>query len=104
MYRRSVCFAVELRIIRLIFLEHIVNGSQKHSCDSDNRFLVAPAFFQGEVTAADFWELLSPNGTQSTLNEKGLDIGSGPADPGSLFLSGALVVLRRKPSPGAKMR
>ena len=31
------------------------------------------------------------------------DNGPGTADPGGLFLSGALVVLRRKPSPGAKM-
>lgn len=103
MYRRSVCFAVELRIIRLIFLEHIVNGGQKHSGDGNNRFLVTPPLFQGEVTAADFRKLLGPDGAQSTLNEQGLDIGSGAADSGGLFLSGALVVLWRKPSPGAKM-
>ena len=103
MYRRTVCFAVEFRIVKLIFLEHIVNGGQEHPGNGDDRFLVAPPLFQCEVTAADFRKLLGPNGAQSTLNKQGLDIGPGAADSGSLFLPGALIVLRRKPSPGAKM-
>ena len=66
-------------------------------------FLWPPAFFNGKVAAADFREVFGFNGGKSTLNEQRFDVGSGAADPGGLFLSGALVVLRRKPSPGAKM-
>lgn len=100
---RTVGYAVEFRIVRLIFLEHIVNGGQEHPGNGDDRLLMSPPLFQCEVTAADFRKLLGPNGAQSALNKQGLDIGPGAADPGSLFLPGTLVVLRRKPSPGAKM-
>ena len=103
MRRRAVSFAVEFRIVRFILLEHIVNGGQEHSGNGDNCFLVSPPLFQSQVTAADFWKLLGPDGTQSALNEQRLDIGPGTADSGGLFLSCAFVVLRRKPSPGAKM-
>ena len=101
--RRPVGFAVEFRIVRLILLEHIVNGGQEHPGNGDDCFLVPPPLLQREVTAADFWKLLGPDGAQSALNEQGLDIGPGPADPGCLFLPGTLIVLWRKPSPGAEM-
>lgn len=75
MYRRTVCFAIEFRIVRLIFLEHIVNGGQEHPGNGDDRFLVAPPLFQCEVTAADFGKLFRSDGAQSALNKQGLDIG-----------------------------
>ena len=52
--RRAVSFAVEFGIIRLVFLEHVVDGGQQHSGDGDNRFLVAPALFQILITVKDF--------------------------------------------------
>lgn len=100
---RTVGYAVEFRIVRLIFLEHIVNGSQEHPGNSDDGFLVAPSLFQGKVTAANFRELLGTSGVKGALNKQGLDVGPCPADSGGFLLPGALVVLRREPSPGAKM-
>ena len=66
-------------------------------------FFVSPPFFQSKVTAADFRKPLGLDSAQSARNKQRLDICPGPADPGGLFLPSALVVLRRKPSPGAKM-
>ena len=100
---RPVSLAIEVWIIRLIFLEHIVNGCQKHSGNSDDGFFVSPPLFQSKVTAADFRKLLGSDGAQSALDEQRLDVSPGSADPGDLFISGALVVLRRKPSPRAEM-
>ena len=100
---RAVGYAVEFRIVRLIFLEHIVNGSEQHPGNGNDRFLVSPPLFQSEVTAADFGKLFRSDGAQSALNEQGLDIGPSPADPGGLFLPSTLIVLWRKPSPGAEM-
>ena len=76
---------------------------QKHPGDSDDRFLVTSAFFERKVAIADFRKLLSPNRTECTLNEQRLDIRSGSADSGGFLLPGTFVVLRRKPSPGAKV-
>ena len=78
MSRRTIIFAVEFRIVRLIFLEHIVNGGQKHSGDGNNRFLVTPPLFQGEVTAADFRKLLGPNSAQGALDKQ--QLGSFPLE------------------------
>ena len=71
--------------------------------NGDDGFLVSPPLFQREITAADFRKLLGADGTQSALHKQRFNVGTGPADSGGLFLSGALVVLRRKPSPGAEM-
>ena len=87
MCRRTIRFAVEFRIVRLIFLEHIVNGRQKHSGDGNDRFLVPSPFFQSEVTAADFRKLFGANSIKRTLNEQRLEIGPGAADPGGFFSS-----------------
>ena len=81
----TVGFAVEFRIVGLIFLEHIVNSGQEHSGNSDNSFFVAAPLFQSEVTSTNFWKLLGTDGAQSTLNKQRLDIGPGSADPCSFF-------------------
>ena len=104
MCRRAVSFAAEFGIIRLVFLEHVVDGGQQHSGDGDNRFLVASALFQILITVKDFRVfLLRFNGGKGTLYKQRLDVGPSAADSGSFFLPGTLIVLRRKPSPGAKM-
>ena len=46
MHRSLVSLAVEAGIVGLIFLEHIVNGSQEHSGNSDNCFLVPRRFLR----------------------------------------------------------
>lgn len=63
-------------------------------------FFCSRCFLRSNVTAADLRELPSTN---RTLNEQRLDIDSSSADSGVFLLSSTLVVLRRKPSPGAKM-
>ncbi len=101
MGRRAIHLAVELGIVRLILLEHVINGGQQHPGNGDNSFLVTSAFFERKVAFADFRELFRPNSTQSALHQQRLDIGTSPTDPGGFLLPGALVVLRRKPGPGA---
>ena len=64
---------------------------------------MTPALFESQVAVMDFRETLCPNGTKCALNKQRLDIGSRPADSGGFLLPGALVVLRRKASPGAQM-
>ena len=103
MYGRPVALAIELRVVRLVLLEHIVNGGEQHPGNGDNRLLVSAAFLESQVTIPDFWELLGTNGAESALNKQRLDVSSGPADSGGFLLSGTLIVLRRKPSPGAEM-
>ena len=100
---RQISLTIEFRIIRLIFLEHVVNGSKQHSGNGNNRFLVASAFFESEIAVADFWKLFCANCIEGALNKQGLDVGTGAADSGSFLLPGALVILRRKPCPGTKM-
>ena len=101
--RRPVSLAVEVRIIRLIFLEHIVDGRQQHSCNGNDRFLVSTALFEREIAVTDFRKLFCLDGGQSALNEQRLDVRPSSTDSGGLFLPGALVILRCKPSPGAEM-
>lgn len=98
---RPVALGVEFRIVRLIFLEHVVDCCQQHPGDGDDSFLVSPALLYGEVTVTDFWKFLGANSIESALNKQRLDLGSSSADSGGFLLPGALVVLRRKPSPGA---
>ena len=103
MCRWPVTFAVELRIVRLIFLKHVVNGGEQHPGNGDDCFLVATAFLESKVAIADFWEFLGTNRIEGALNKQRFDVGSGPADSGGFLLAGTLVVLRRKPGPGAEM-
>ena len=104
MFRRSVVTTeIKLRIVWLILFENVVDGSEQHSCDSDNRFLMPPAFFQREITVLDFGVLAALTNSKRTLYQQRLDICPGSADSGGFLLSGALVVLRRKSSPRAKM-
>ena len=73
--RRTISHMIEFRVIRLIFLQHVVNSCEQHPGNGDDRFLVAPPLFQCEVTAADFRELFGTNGVKCALNKQGLDIG-----------------------------
>ena len=100
---RSVCLPVKFRIVRLIFLENVVNSCKEHSGNGDDCFLVSTAFLESKVAIADFWEFLGTNRIEGALNKQRFDVGSGPADSGGFLLPGTFVVLRRKPSPGAKM-
>lgn len=59
------------------FLEHIVNGREQHPCNGDDCLLVAPALFNGKVTAMDFREPFGFNGEKSALNKQRLDVGPG---------------------------
>ena len=43
------------------FLEHIVNGSEQHLGNGNDRFVVSTTFFEGKVSVTNFWELFSPN-------------------------------------------
>ena len=61
--------AVKLRIVRLIFLEHVVNGGEQHSGNSDNGLFMSPAFLECKITIADFREPFGTNRTESALNE-----------------------------------
>ena len=102
-YRWLVALAVEFRIVGFILLEHIVDSCKEHPGNGDDGFLVTSALFEREIAILDFWELFGTNRTEGALNEQRLDVSPSPADSGGFLLSGALVVLRRKPSPGAKM-
>ena len=97
MCRRPVALAVEFRIVRLILLEHIIDGREQHPGNGDDGFL------EGEITIADFWEPLSFNDGKSAWNKQWFDVGSGPADSGGFLLPSTFIILRRKPSPGAEV-
>ena len=101
--RRKVTLAVELRVVRFVLLKHVVDSSKEHSGNGDDGFLVATALFEGQVAVTDFRELFCTDSAKSALNEQRLDVDSGPADSGGFLLPSTLVVLRRKPSPGAAM-
>ena len=52
--RRSVGAAVEFGVVKLVLFENVVDGSQQHSGDGNNRLFVAPALFESKVAASDF--------------------------------------------------
>lgn len=99
--RRSVALAVKFGIVRFIFLEHIVDDREQHSGNGNNGFLVSSALFESHIAITDFRELLGTDSTKSTLNKQRFDVSSSSTDSGGFLLSGTLVVLRRKTSPGA---
>ena len=103
MCRWPIILAVEFRVVRLILLEHIVDDREQHPGNGDDSLFVPSALFECEVTVADFRELFGTNRTEGALYQQWLDVSPSPADSGGFLLSGALVVLRRKTSPGAKM-
>ena len=45
---------IKLRVVRFVFLQDVVDGSQQHSGDGDNRFLVSSPLFNSIVTISDF--------------------------------------------------
>ena len=50
MFRRTVVTPeIKLGIVWLILLENVVDGSEQHSRDSNNSFLVPPAFPQETI-------------------------------------------------------
>src|SRR5574344_1692859 len=67
---RSVDPAIQLGIVRLILFENVVNGSEQHSGDSNNRFLVTSALFDREVPIADFRVVFGAYSTKCTLNKQ----------------------------------
>ena len=101
--RWPVALSVEFGVVRLVLLEHIVDNRKEHSGNGNNGFLVSSALFESHIAITDFRELLGTDSTKSTLNKQRFDVSSGSADSGGFLLPGALIVLRRKPSPGAEM-
>ena len=65
MFRRSVHPAIQLGILRLILFENVVNGSEQHSGNSNNCFLVTSALFNREVATADFRVAFGTDSTKS---------------------------------------
>ena len=66
---RSVSLPIKFRIVRLIFLEYVVNSRQEHSSNGDDCFLVATAFLESKVAIADFWEFFGTNRIEGALNK-----------------------------------
>ena len=101
--RRSICLAVKRGIVLLVPLDDVVDRSQEHTCNRNNRLLVTAPFLQIQVSAANLGIAFLADGSKGTLDKKRFDVCPGSADARCLFLSGTLVVLRRKTSPRAKM-
>ena len=99
MFWWSVAAPIQFGVIGFILLENVVNGSQQHSCNGNDGFFVAPALFYRKVAVSNFGVAFRADGTEGTLNQQRLDIGSSPADSGGFLLPGTFVVLRRKTSP-----
>ena len=72
--RRNIYFVGKLSIVRLVLLQNVVDGSQQHSCNSDNSFLVTSALFNRKIPIADFRVALGANRAQSTLNQQSLNV------------------------------
>lgn len=66
--RGLVRLAAKLWIVRLVFLQDAVDGSQQHFGDSDNRFLVSAPLFDGIVAVGNFRGPLVSDGAESALN------------------------------------
>ena len=77
----------------------MVDGSQKHSGDSDNSFLVSAPFSEREIAVSDFRVFLGFGNGDGTLDKQRLDVSSAMADSCSLFLPGTFIVLRGKARP-----
>lgn len=92
--RRNIFLAVKLGIVRLIFLQNVVDGGQQHSGNGNNSFLVTSALLNGKIPIADFWIALN---LKCAMNQQWLNVSACSGNSGSLFLPGTLIVLRRKP-------
>ena len=99
--RRPVALAVELRVVRLVLLEHIVDSRKEHSGNGNDGLFVTPTLFERKVAIPNFRKLLGTDSAKSALNKQRFDVGPGSTDSGGFLLSGTFVVLRRKASPGA---
>ena len=65
--RRSVTLAVKPRIVRFVFLEHIVESCKEHSGNGNNGFLMSSPLFESHIAITDFRELLGTNGAERAL-------------------------------------
>ena len=99
--RRNICLVVKLGIVRLVLLQNVVDGGQQHPCNGNNSFLVTSAPLNRKIPIADFRIALNPNSTERALNQQWLNVSACSGNSGSLFLPGALIVLRCKPGPRA---
>ena len=61
--RRSICLAVKRGIIPLISLDHVVDRSQEHTCNRNDRLLVTAPFLQIQVSAANLGIAFLANST-----------------------------------------
>jgi len=73
MVRRSVDLSIKLGIVGFILLEDVVNGSEQHSCNSNDSFFVTPALFQIFIASADLGIAFLADCTQCALHEQRLD-------------------------------
>ena len=96
-----VALSIAFGVVRLVPLEHIVDSRKEHSGNDNDGLFVTPTLFEREVAISDFREFLCADSAKSALNKQRFDVGSGSTDSGGFLLSGTLVVLRRKTSPGA---
>ena len=99
----SICLAVKRGIVLLVPLDDVVDRSQEHTCNRNNRLFVTAPFLQIQVSAANLGIAFLANSTRAHWTRSGLMYAPGSADARCLLLSGTLVVLRRKTSPRAKM-
>ena len=101
--RWLVRLAVKLRVVRFVLLQDVVDGSQQHPGDGDNRFLVSAPLFNGVIAVGDFRVLLAADRVQSALHEQRLEVNPGTGNARGLLFSRALVVLRSEAGPRAKV-
>lgn len=66
--KRTISLAVEFRVIGLVLLEDVVDGSQWHSGNGDDSLLVAAALFESKVAIVDFRKL--PDYSEDTVIPK----------------------------------
>ena len=51
--RRSICLAVKIGVVKFIFLQNVVDGSQQHPCNGNNSFLVTSALLNRKIPELD---------------------------------------------------
>ena len=100
---RLVRLSIKLSIVRFVFLQNVVNGSQEHSGDSDNRFLVSAPLFDSIVAVSDFGVSFAADSAKRALNKQRFDVNPCAGNAGSFYLAGAIIVLRSKACPRTKI-
>jgi len=87
--RRFIGLAAQFRTLRCAFLQNVVNGSQRHSSNSNKRFLVIAAFLDRIEPVGKSQILLAANGGNGALHKQWLDIGSRMGEAGCFLLPGS---------------